>query len=137
MPATAAAAEPEEPVVLRTNETPPPPVMFRPGSGYQLQFARDLAWTRLILADDLSLDRGSTGEETQRPESMLQGIDLRGDLWTMTPRALTSVASLASALMTQGLSVWEVRQGTRVRQRHTVRAFYKSRGLKVVWRIEF
>ena len=138
MTTQAQAAETDEPVVLRGADAtlPAPTLSWRPGSGHDLRFARELAWTRLMLADDLPYTLDTTGE-VARPPSLLADVDLRDGLWTMTPRALTSAASLASALMTQGLSVWEVWRSGKVRQRHAIRAYYRSRGLKLVWRIEF
>lgn len=127
------AAERNESVVVRESMKLPqvryqlPPTQFKIG--------RELTWSRMVLAEDYGWRLASQNNRFRLPT--LQGIDQRDDLWLAAPRALTSVASAATSLLTSGISVFDVLRGGRIMQRHSMRAYFKSRGLKLVWRVEF
>lgn len=54
-----------------------------------------------------------------------------------TPRALPTMASVATAVVSRGFSVFEVRRDSRLRQRHALMAFVRTNGFKLAWRLEF
>jgi hypothetical protein len=103
-----------------------------------LQFARELTWARWILADDgqQATPEGMIGPTMPRA-STLGLTDLRGDHWQAPPMALAATASALGSTLIAGLPVLGVVRGGKVRQRHFVRAFFRSRGVALVWRIEF
>lgn len=103
-----------------------------------LKFARELTWARWILADDgqQATPEGMIGPTMPRA-STLGLTDLRGDHWQAPPMALAATASALGSTLIAGLPVLGVVRGGKVRQRHFVRAFFRSRGVALVWRIEF
>jgi hypothetical protein len=132
------AADSDEPLVVQTS--PALPVAeLAPVRGLELRVARDLVWSRLSLADDAPDQPLEPGLDMTvlRASSLFAGIDPRQDLWTATPGAMTSVATAATSLMTRGMSMFEVLRGGKIRQRHTIRCFFRSSGIKLAWRIEF
>ena len=96
----------------------------------ELVLHTELNWLRLSLEDDLPFRLMSV-----RPYP--GNVDIRDDLLTATPRALTSVATVATSLVTSGISVFEVWRGGKLRTRHGMRLYWRSRGMKLAWRIEF
>jgi hypothetical protein len=93
-------------------------------------------WSRITLSDDADLVQASA--PGARSFSLLHAnIDMRNDLWLATPRAMTSVASAVGSMVTGGISVVDVWRGNHLRQRHSMRAFFRTSGIKLVWKIEF
>lgn len=131
-------ASADEPVSLRrtqTQQTLPPPI-FAPLRGTELAVARELQWSRLSLSEESSLSLSDSTFVNPRAAE-LPFMDLRSELWLSSPLALTSLATAASSLITSGISVFDVWRGNRLRQRHSVRGYFKSRGLKISWRVRF
>lgn len=100
---------------------------------------RELDWMRLALADDMALRigpiqldgtiRGGDGEAGQ--------LDIRGDTWSAAPRAMTSVATAATSLLTGQLGVVEVWKSGQLQARHGLKMYWRSKGLMLAWRLEF
>jgi hypothetical protein len=135
-PTEAAAAEEENTVVVRHAERS---LRVPIGPRAELTMHRELDWVRLTLADDFALRLGPTQlDGTLRGWDGESGqIDIRNDVWTAAPRAMTSMATAATSLLTSGLSVFEVWKGGRILARHGVRMYWRSRGLMLAWRVEF
>ncbi len=104
--------------------------------GTELAVARELEWSRLALSEESELSLTDGSLVTPRA-TVLPFMDLRSELWLSSPLAVTSLATAASSLITSGISVFDVWRGNRLRQRHSVRAYFKSRGLKISWRVRF
>jgi hypothetical protein len=132
----ASAAPSNEPVTIESDATIETP-QLDPVRGLEARFARDLTWARLSLEGDYSTPGAGSQMEQLRPPSLLQGLDLRNDLWTAAPGAGASVATAATSLMTSGLSMFKVLRDGKLRQRHAIRCFFRSNGIKLAWRIEF
>lgn len=134
--ATSVAAADEDGVVLQKRAPRLPRAEHQPVSGLVLKLGREVDWSRLSLAEDLPL------LEQRHPlvpgvSGFLQGIDTRDAAWAGQPRAVTSMASAIGQLATGGLPLFEIWQNRRLRQRHFLRPYFKSNGLKLVWKIEF
>ena len=72
------------------------------------------------------------------PRAAWLGIsDLRADQWQTRPVALTTTASALGSMLIAGLPVVGVVKDGRLRQRHFIRGFFRSKGVALVWRIEF
>jgi hypothetical protein len=128
--ASAAAADEDEPTVMLRHTAAVASMDARFGRASEWVLNTEMDWLRLSLEDDLPFRLMSV-----RPFS--DGIDIRDDLWAATPRALTSVATAATSLVTSGISVFEVWRGGKLRMRHGMRMYWRSRGVKLAWRIEF
>jgi hypothetical protein len=136
----AAAGEEDDAVVVHHTERPSIRSMRAPtGPRLELTMHRELDWTRLALSDDmalrvgpLQLDGSVRGMENEQGQ-----IDIREDMWAATPRAMTSVATAATSLLTSGLGVFEVWRGGHMRARHGVKMFWRRRGVMLAWRLEF
>lgn len=134
--ADAQAAEKNEPLTIETDTSLDIPE-FAPVRGLEPRFARDLTWTRLALDGGFGPAPAGSTAESLRPPSLLQGLDLRQGIWTNAPGAGAGVATAATSLMTSGLSMFKVLRDGKLRQRHTMRCFFRSNGIKLAWRIEF
>jgi hypothetical protein len=132
----AAAAERNEPLTIESSPKLEA-AELAPVRGLEPRFARDLTWTRLSLEGDYGSAPAGSELESLRPPSLLNGLDLRGDMWTAVPGAGAGVATAAASLMTSGLSMFKVLKDGRLRQRHAIRCFFRAGGLKLAWRIEF
>lgn len=142
-----AAADEPEPLSLRATRSGPlepgnAPLVLRAAQaasaeavdapGLELRLRTELDWSRLALADDL----GSPGVRSIMLP-VLPAVDLRDEPWNTTPRALPAVASAIGSAVTRGFSVLEVVKDRRLRQRHRVSAYFRSRGLQLAWRMQF
>ena len=140
-PSTAAAAADEDDAVVVHHATVPSIRSLRApvGPRAELTMHRELDWVRLTLADDMGLRLGPLQlDGTIRGWDGGDGqIDIRSDLWSATPRAVSSVATAATSLLTSGISVFEVWKGGHVHARHGLRMYWRSRGLMLAWRVEF
>lgn len=135
--ADASADEPapteDGPALVRQSTPDPAP----PATVTALEkLARELTWARWILADDAPPGPDSLSP-TLRRGAWLDLSDLRADHWQARPVALTTTASALGSMMVAGLPVLGIVKGGKVRQRHFVRAFFRSKGVALVWRIEF
>jgi hypothetical protein len=99
-------------------------------------FARELNWSRWILADEAPTTPDSVSPMLPRA-AWLGLTDLRGDQWQARPVALTTTASAVGSMLIAGLPVLKVVKDGRLRQRHFLRGFFRSKGIALVWRIEF
>jgi hypothetical protein len=124
-------------VVVRQAERSPLAAPVGPRA--ELTMHRELDWVRLSLADDFALRLGPTQLDgsVRGWDGAAAQIDIRSDVWTAAPRAMTSVATAATSLLTSGISVFEVWKGGRMVARHGVRMYWRSRGLMLAWRVEF
>ncbi len=102
-----------------------------------MRWGRDLEWTRLALSDDLSLDSTLEGPSALDVRRDLQNIDLREQLWTSTPRAVTTVASAVASIATRGITVFDETRDLQTIRRHRLGCYFRARGGGLVWRIEF
>lgn len=101
------------------------------------RFARELTWARWMLAEDVPIVNPELVGPALPPPALLGPADLRADHWQSRPMALTTTASALGSSLIAGLPVLGVVRNGKIRQRHFVRAFFKSRGVSLVWRIEF
>jgi hypothetical protein len=106
-----------------------------PLRGSEHRLGRDLAWSRLMLADDLALR--ATDDDDGRVPQLRDVADPRLELWTTRPDAVASAASALGSLLAGGLPMIAVRRFGAVRQRHSLRPWFRSRGVALVWRVEF
>lgn len=128
-PFAAAFADPGDPIELRSRTASADPrVPLTP------TFEHDLTWTRMVLEDDRLLQRYDDGDVSLDVNSLL---DLERDPFALQARALTTVVSAVVPLVSKGFSVFRVVRNGRLRQRHALSAHWRSRGLKLVWRIDF
>lgn len=136
--AWASADEPEPsedgPALVRQSTPEPAP---QPTVTALERFARELTWARWILADDADSQGPDSLSPTLRRAPWLDLADLRTDHWQARPVALTATASAVGSMVVAGLPVLGIVRGGKVRQRHFVRAFFRSKGVALVWRIEF
>jgi hypothetical protein len=122
----------EDGATLVRTSTPDPP----PETASTLErFARELTWARWFLAEEVPTAPDSLSP-TLRP-AMLDLADIRADHWQTRPVALTTTASALGSMLVAGLPVLGVVKGGKLRQRHFVRAFFRNKGVALVWRIEF
>ncbi len=101
------------------------------------RFARELTWARWILAEDAPTLNPEFVGPALPPPALLGVADFRADNWQARPMALATTASALGSTLIAGLPVLGVVRNGKIRQRHFVRAFFKSRGVSLVWRIEF
>ena len=136
----AAAGEEDEAVVVHHAERPSIRSMRAPtGPRLELTMHRELDWMRLALSDDMALRVGpmQLDGSVRDADGQAGQIDIREDMWSATPRAMTSVATAATSLLTGGLGVFEVWRGGQMRARHGVKMFWRRRGVMLAWRLEF
>jgi hypothetical protein len=100
------------------------------------KFARELSWSRWILADQAPSAPDAVSPTLPRA-AWLGLSDLRADHWQSRPVALTTTASAVGSMLIAGLPVVGVVKDGKLRQRHFIRGFFRSRGVALVWRIEF
>jgi len=100
------------------------------------KFARELNWARWILADDAATTPDAVSPTLPRA-AWLGLSDLRADHWQARPVAITTTASAVGSMLVAGLPVLGVIKNGKLRQKHFVRGFFRSRGVMLVWRIEF
>jgi hypothetical protein len=108
-------------------------LQLRPWRGLESRYGRELNWSRWMLSDVPTLDPDSA----HRGEPWLDLADLRGDAWHARPEAASSAVSALGSVMTAGLPMIGVRRNSRIVQRHFLRGYFRSRGVSLVWRIEF
>jgi hypothetical protein len=89
-----------------------------------------------MLADDLAL-RANDEDDRDGGPSLREVADPRLELWTTRPEAAASAASALGSLLAGGLPVIAVRKFGAVRARHSLRPWFRSRGVALVWRVEF
>ncbi len=123
---------PEDGTTLRV-EADPPPVQLRPWRGLEPRFGRELTWSRWMLSDVPA----AGDEEARREAPWLDLADMRGDSFQARPEATSSAVSALGSVMTAGLPMMGVYKNGRMRQRHFLRGYFRSRGVSLVWRIEF
>lgn len=99
-----------------------------------LQRLGELTWARWMMAEDVATP---TLSPTLPRGPWLELADLRSDTWTARPVAITTTASALGSMVTAGMPFLRVVKNGKLRQRHCLRAFFKSRGVSLVWRIEF
>jgi hypothetical protein len=99
-------------------------------------FARELNWSRWLLADEAPTTPDSVSPTLPRA-AWLPLTDLRADQWQARPVALTTTASALGSMLVAGLPVLGVVKDGKLRQRHFLRGYFRSRGIALVWRIEF
>lgn len=131
---TARADEGEPPadgVSLVHVEPDPPRIELRPWRGLEARYGRELNWARWMLADVPSLD----GDYRYAP--WLGVSDLRADGLQARHEATTSAVSAIGSVATAGLPMLGVRRNGKIVQRHFLRGYFRTRGVAVVWRIEF
>ena len=131
--ARAADGPPADGATLMRVEQDPPRLELRPWRGLEPRFGRELTWSRWMLSDVPALD----AEGGERGAPWLDLADLRGDAWTYRPEAASSAVSALGSVTTAGLPMLGVFRNGRLKQRHFLRAFFRSRGVSLVWRIEF
>jgi hypothetical protein len=129
-----AAAEDDDVAVFERGAAKLTTTPLAPVPGAEHRLGRDLAWSRLMLADDLALR--ATDDDDGRPQ-LREVADPRLELWTTRPDAAASAASALGSMLAGGLPVIAVRRFGVVRQRHSLRPWFRSRGVALVWRVEF
>ncbi|MBC8067124.1 MAG: hypothetical protein IAG13_02230 [Deltaproteobacteria bacterium] len=127
-------AAPREGVTLVRVEQDPPRLDLRPWRGLEPRFGRELTWSRWMLADAPGT---SSDESSHEAGPWLDLADMRGDAWQARPEAASSAVSALGSVMTAGLPVLGVYRNGRVVQRHLLRGYFRSRGVSLVWRIQF
>jgi hypothetical protein len=134
---SARAAEqssPRDGATLVRVEQDPPRLDLRPWRGLESRYGRELTWSRWMLSD-----APGTGSDDPNHEAgpWLNLADLRGDAWQARPEAASSAVSALGSVMTAGLPMLGVYRNGRVVQRHLLRGYFRSRGVSLVWRIQF
>ncbi len=125
-------------MVVRHTEAPIRSLRSPVGPRAELTMHRELDWVRLTLSDDMALRLGPLQlDGTVRGWDGDAQIDIRSDIWSAAPGAVSSVATAATSLLTSGISVFEVWKRGRVQARHGLRMYWRSRGLMLAWRVEF
>lgn len=119
--------------LMRRVDRDPPPPELRPWRGLEPRFGREMTWSRWMLAD-MPIGNDDDGH---RQAPWLDLADLRGDALQLRPEATSSAISALGSVTTAGLPMLGVFKNGRLRQRHFLRAFFRSKGVALVWRIEF
>lgn len=103
----------------RVHHTAP---VLDPASGWALRYARELEWTQRALVDPPRASERWAGGDGLEPPS---------------PHAWSTMATATARLVTRGLGILEVHEDHRLRRRHTLLGYFRSRGVNVAWRVEF
>lgn len=106
---------------------------FRPWAGHEARLGREMTWARWMMANDEI--RLSDDEPNAAPWLDLAAFR-DGPLYAR-PDAEASAISALGSLVTAGLPMLAVRRDGRIRQRHSLRGYFRGRGLSLAWRIEF
>jgi hypothetical protein len=106
---------------------------FRPWAGLEARLGREMTWARWMMANDESR---ALQDETN-PAPWLDLAVFRDGPAYARPDAETSAISALGSLVTAGLPMLQVRRDGRIRQRHSLRGYFRGRGLSLAWRIEF
>jgi hypothetical protein len=100
-----------------------------------LQRLGELTWARWMLSEEV--ETPMTPSPTLPRGPWLDLADMRSDHWTARPVAITATASAFASMVSAGMPFLRVVKNGKLRQRHCLRAFFKSRGVAISWRIEF
>jgi hypothetical protein len=122
----------EETTIVKIQPARPRPEL-RPWRGLEARYGRELTWSRWMLADAPALD----GEPMHRGAQWLNVADLRADGLQGRPHAGSSAVSAIGSVAIAGLPMVGVRRNGKMTQRHFLRAYFRTRGVSLVWRIEF
>lgn len=121
----------EGPMLVRKNPLAP---TFRPWAGLEARLGREMTWARWMMANDQPM-RVSDDEPDAAP--WLDLAAFRDGPAYARPDAEASAISALGSLVTAGLPMLAVRRDGRIRQRHSLRGYFRGRGLSLAWRIEF
>ncbi len=117
--------------LIRT--TGQPTIDFRPWRGHEARLGRDLTWARWMMASETPPLDG----DTSQPAPWLDFAAFRDEVTLLRPHAGETALSAIGSMVTAGLPVLGVWKGGRLKQRHSVRGYFRGRGVALGWRIEF
>lgn len=131
VPALAQADDDDEGAMLvRKNQLAP---AFRPWAGHEARLGREMTWARWMMANEES----RVAQDESNPAPWLDLAAFRDGPAYARPDAEASAISALGSLVTAGLPMLQVRRDGRIRQRHSLRGYFRGRGLSLAWRIEF
>lgn len=97
---------------------------------------RDLTWARWIMAGDAP-SSSTSGPDPRQPAPWLGLATFRDEPAMARPHAGESAISAIGSIATAGLPVLKVWRDGKLRARHTIRGYFRGRGIALAWRIEF
>ncbi len=124
---------PQDGAVLVRSAIDQPTLDFRPWRGLEARLGREMTWARWMMAGEVP----TTDPDDTSTAPWLDLASFRGEQNLLRPQAGETAISALGSVVTAGLPVLTVRRGGKLRSRHVLRGYYRSRGLALAWRIEF